>query len=120
MDDTLRRESAIVDEVLNERRKQENKWGVQDHPSVRESKTGHGRCGLHGMVSEETAKQLCEYNSKRGTLAWGHIAVEELAEAISAPGDMSRREELVQLAAVIVAWIENIDRNTEALQEELI
>jgi hypothetical protein len=36
--------------------------------------------------------------------------VEELCEVLSATSEHHRRDELVQLAAVAIAWIESIDR----------
>lgn len=111
--DTLYRELGIINEVLRERRKQEAKWGVQDHPSI--------VFGTHYNVAREAvAKYVCGERVRQNNLAWTDIAIEELAEAIEAPGEIARRDELIQLAAVVLAWIENIDRNTEQLHGELV
>lgn len=111
---TLLRENRIGYDVFAERRRQEEKWGEQNHPSV------HPAIGTsYQIATESEAKHACACRARDGLLSWADIAIEELAEAIDAPGDATRRDELIQLAAVIVAWIENIDRNTEALQKEL-
>lgn len=115
---TYLREQAIGREVFAERRRQEAKWGVQNHPSVPDFPERRRSIEL-GLPGEFWAKETCECRAKDGALTWGHITVEELCEAVEAKGEMARREELIQLAAVVLAWIENIDRNTEQLQEEL-
>lgn len=71
--------------ISEERDRQDAKWGVQDHSDLR----------------------------------WLAILVEELGEAaaevITKPGYSERRLkwELVQVAAVAIAWVESIDRRTE-------
>lgn len=93
----------VLAEISDERNRQDKKWGVQDHPSVCDD-------GDFGVVSEETAKTWCDYAAEIGELTWSDIALEEFAEAVHAPNDEKRREELIQLAAVICAWVECIDR----------
>ena len=74
---------ALAD-MVRERERQDQKWGVQDHSDQR----------------------------------WLAILVEELGEAaaevITHPGYSERRLkwELIQVAAVAVAWVESIDRRT--------
>lgn len=46
-------------------------------------------------------------------LTWTDIALEEFCEAVEAPDDEQRRKELVQLAAVVFAWIEDIDKRSK-------
>jgi len=60
---------------------------------------------------EKRAKDMCDiaFEKKEGTYA--HIAIEEMSEVISAFDIHKRREELIQLTAVCVAWIEKIDRD---------
>ena len=73
---------------------------------------GARMCEEYEIPSETRAKQICETMHDRGEMTWGHIAVEELSEVISAKNDDERRKELIQLAAVTIAWIESIDRMT--------
>lgn len=107
--------APIFDELLEERRRQDAKWGEQNHPSVPQTATGYVYradevCGALRIPSEGFAKKVCAFRVATGTLSWSDIALEELAEAVSAPTEGMRRDELVQLGAVIVAWIQAIDR----------
>lgn len=113
-----------LDDVVAERERQDAKWGEQNHPSVDPVLTRRsGGCTPQRMAEEyeipsaTRAKWLCGIRHKRGDGTWADIVVEELAEAVEAAveyGDASveLRVELVQTAAVIVAWIEAIDRGT--------
>jgi hypothetical protein len=65
---------------------------------------------FYGLPTTVDAQAACDQAHARGELTWAHVAVEELCESVDAPDDVQRREELVQLAAVCVAWIESIDR----------
>lgn len=77
----------VLRDIYFERDKQDGKWGIQDHVDV----------------------------------IWQTILIEEVGEAAqevltrkfgdSAKGHGNLRVELVQVAAVAVAWIECIDRN---------
>lgn len=111
----------ILAEVAGERARQVAKWGRQDIPSVDAALSARdGGCEAERMASEyeipgeHRAKFLCEnaFAMARGTFA--HIAIEEVSEAVCAPDDQARRAELVQCAAVFVAWIEAIDRRAAA------
>jgi hypothetical protein len=107
---------AVLGDISAERVKQDAKWGEQNHPSVdtvlasRVVYDAQRMTEEYEIPSEARAKFLCDENFRRGVGTWAHIAVEELSEAVSAEGDEVRRGELVQLAAVVVAWIECIDR----------
>lgn len=101
----------IVNEILNERERQDRKWGIQNHPCVPSNITALNIHKVYRLPSEKEAKDMCENAFRMGNGTWGHIALEEFVEALCAPTEELRRAELVQLAAVIVANIENIDRN---------
>ncbi|MBK6920533.1 MAG: hypothetical protein IPH07_24245 [Deltaproteobacteria bacterium] len=96
---------TIAGEIMQERDRQDQKWGRQNHPSVHR-KAGSLLCD----ITEADAKARCTNMNAAGLLTWEDIAVEELLEALEAGSEAERREELVQLAAVCVAWIECIDR----------
>lgn len=97
-------------EIGAERRRQDRRWGEQNHISVIRQVTPEIQCRVHSLPTETQARNQVELCAGTGTLAWADIAVEELAEVVAAPDDIERRMELVQLGAVIVAWIECIDR----------
>lgn len=133
----------VLEEVAAERERQEKKWGEQNHPILDPRDTGcdpdHDDksyhevdwddkvsvAGYQNMLAmrysvplEETAKQTCENNFKRGTGTYMDIIIEELCEAIGTLGQEDLlRTELVQTAACIVAAIECLDRkNAKKLQ----
>lgn len=114
-------ERALAD-VCAERLRQDAKWGEQNHPSVdRVLMEREGGCDPHRMAEEyeiptaDRARFVCDTMAKRGDCTFAHIAVEELAEAVEAAVQYGQdspelRNELVQCAAVFVAWIERVDR----------
>lgn len=80
------RQISIVEEILLERMRQDRKWGEQNH----------SRIEWLGILSEEI----------------GEAAKEVVDIHFSASGDPTNlRYELVQCAAVIVAWLECDKRN---------
>lgn len=120
---------SVLEEVDLERFEQDEKWGEQNHQDI---------CHRGGM-GLATADPVREYgplaqkwkhsNGQRVKahvdqhayahmadgpyLAWDGILLEEVFEALEAIGDDANvREELVQVAAVAVAWIEAIDRRS--------
>lgn len=107
---------GVLDEVRLERERQDAKWGVQNHPdlSPRRDRSYPERTAEEMQIpSAHTARSCCEHLAARGELGFADIALEEFAESIEAAalGDVVElRKELVQTAAVIVAWIESIDR----------
>lgn len=104
----------ILAEVASERIRQDAKWGPQDHPSIRDAVPPDDRAAYHGVISEAGAKSQCERRFANGIGTYADIAIEEVAEAVDALDDEARRAELVQCAAVFVAWVEAIDRRQAA------
>jgi hypothetical protein len=124
----------IFDRVNQERARQDAKWGEQNHPDVdrvltdrkggtrTDGKGGHWPDGCdpqrmaeeYGIPTERCAKVNCDEAAKIGQCTWAHIAVEELAEVVHAATLAQQGlgpqedvdKELIQLAAVITAWIE--------------
>jgi hypothetical protein len=108
----------VLIEVQEERTKQDLKWGEQNHPCLNQELLTRVEgckpprmCAHYEIPREERAKYLCERAFEKGYGTYAHIAIEELSEAISQYDPVKRREELIQLAAVCVAWIEKIDRD---------
>lgn len=104
----------VLNEVLAERIRQDEKWGEQNWPSFVDGMAGRVRNGYraayYGVPTEAQAKYVTEVHFKERVGTYADIFVEEVAEAIGAPDEDHLREELVQVAAVAVAWIEAIDR----------
>lgn len=107
--------------VMLERGRQDAKWGEQNHPDfiqVTDLQTGDNKGDMplpqrftyYGLPTEEDAKRDCESTFKRGKGNWGHILVEEISESFGTEDEAKLEEELIQSAAVIVAWVQCIRR----------
>lgn len=113
--------SAVLCEVAAERERQHLKFGQQDHPdgtgcyAVAEGgDIRHDRSlGAVRRDRAEEAKRACDAAAQEDRLTYRHILEEEWHEA-RAEDDRGRlRAELVQVAAVAVAWIEKLDREAK-------
>ena len=95
-----------INDVWRERVRQDEKWGTgRIHPNG----TGPGR--LKRRVDRAIiARNVCDASFAGGTGTWRHILDEEVCEAFAEEDPEALREELVQVAAVAVAWIESLDR----------
>jgi hypothetical protein len=91
----------ILDEVAAERARQDARWGEQNHPD------GTGRPG--DISFAEAYKAICKANGP-GEDTYRDILAEEVYEAFAEQDPARLRAELVQVAAVAVAWIGAIDR----------
>ncbi|WP_228554683.1 hypothetical protein [Catenulispora pinisilvae] len=93
--------AQVLAEVSAERFRQLDKWGAQR----RENGTG-------GPVMRHTAEDMrnrCNYLAEHGGADWGAVLLEEVYEAMAEDDTAALRQELVQVAAVCAAWIEDID-----------
>lgn len=97
---------SVLRAVWEEREAQDTKWGVQNHPDIYQSL-------YYPIESAERARALTNVRSAAKQISYADILLEEVAEAIEAAmeGDKNALiDELVQVAAVAVAWVEKIDR----------
>ncbi|HET6916637.1 MAG TPA: hypothetical protein VFH56_11160 [Acidimicrobiales bacterium] len=107
--------APILAEVDEERVRQNAKWGEQNHPDgtgpdwrwVAIFRQPFAQCA-------EIAKLQVDYDAKRGQSTYMGILAEEFFEALAEDDPANLRAELVQVAAVAVAWIEAIDRRDGA------
>jgi hypothetical protein len=97
--------SDALEEVFGERERQEAKWGPQNH----ENGTG----APEQIVAADRARQRCEEAFSVGLGTWADILAEEFFEVMGATDDERLRAELIQVAAVAVAWVEAIDRRAQ-------
>lgn len=129
-------------EVMLERIAQHRKWGEQNHPNAVDLATvqafGPPRdtdaaaqtvLRSYGIPSSDEARAMCNGAAKGGHVTWLHILLEEVCEAadVAAVADFAdfaptRRErleelrvELLQVAAVAVAWAEAVNRQSSKL-----
>lgn len=101
---------AVLVDVLVERRRQHATWGECDYPD------GTGRPGDVERADADRAR--CRANASK-THNWRDILQEEVSEAF-AETDLERlREELLQVAALVIHWIEALDRRRIASSDEL-
>lgn len=106
--------AKIWAQVLTERARQDAKWGEQNHPNGTGPRENWGYRELRWYTSNEeaadiirTATQLAQrYNSP----TWRGILMEEVAEVSAASDTDALRDELIQVIAVAVAWVECLDR----------
>lgn len=95
---------TVLDNIQDERSRQDAKWGEQNHPSLLPAHD-------YGIPSGDDARARCERAFKAGYGTWGHILIEEIGEAFDEWANPDAlRTELVQCAAVIAAWVEYLDR----------
>ena len=100
---------TVLGEVAAERSAQNAKWGEQNHPD------GHGRNLYPWYPSASGARARCDQYAAEGSVTWADIFAEEVCEANEEGDDPTRlRAELIQVAAVAVAWVECIDRREAA------
>ena len=117
----LPRSARVLEEVSQERARQDTKWGEQNHPNG----TGDDVALLHGRplpkphahvaVTMGTlaylARDVTDQAANLGTVTWADILLEEVAEGLAEADPSRLRAELIQVAAVAVAWVEKIDRD---------
>lgn len=105
---------AAIRQVIDERARQDATWGEQNHPDG----TGPDWPALYvpagGTAADarDLARRLCQGLASHGAVSWGDIIREEVCEALAEADPRELRRELVQVAAIAVAWIEAIDRRT--------
>lgn len=100
---------SVIHEIALERKRQVALWGEQNHSDL--SKGDYTQSEM--KVALKFVRQINEANIHNGTTNWYQIMREELLEAVTAESTQHLREELIQCAAVILAWIEDVDRRTQ-------
>lgn len=98
--------AQVLAAVHGERGLQDARWGEQNHPDVRHPTAARSVYAKEAWLRKDTN----EMRVANGTLAWDGILLEEVYEALSESDPAKLRAELIQVAAVAVAWVEAIDR----------
>ena len=104
---------GVLREVRGERYRQHAKWGEQNDPD------GTGQAITLPRVSSTAevaiwAKGRTDALMARGACTYEAILTEEWAEALAESDPAQLRTELIQVAAVAVAWVEAIDRRAQS------
>lgn len=115
----------VLDEVFQERVRQTAKWGFQNLPNFSmkpfdyvPTMTPELNQYEYRIPTAKAARNRCEKAFKEGHGSWGHIFLEEVAEAYEECSDEKLRAELVQVIAVGVQWVEAIDVRTKLCKDE--
>lgn len=100
----------VLRDIAAECRRQDDKWGTErDFADVGPDIRCPDERGLAELRSEYDAA----FTKGRGS--WAHILIEEVAEVLEAAGDDEHlRNELEQVAAVCVQWMQAIDRRRKS------
>ena len=93
----------VLSDVYEERDRQDSRWGQQNHPDGTGDK-------ITCKFDADRARRRCQTAFAAGTGTWRHVLEEEVFETFAEVDPVALRAELVQVAAVAVAWIEAIDR----------
>ncbi|WAC65166.1 hypothetical protein OVA14_07135 [Agrococcus sp. SL85] len=117
----------VLNEIADERERQNAKWGQQNHPDRRFGDrpllaiANCLRSGDPATVSSAAlagaAKRATNEEARRGSITWQDILLEEVFEAFAELDDEALRTELVQVAAVATQWVEAIDRRNHNTEE---
>jgi hypothetical protein len=98
-------QELVIDHVLGERDRQDEKWGpAPDTFLDRPDGTGEQL----QVMQAEYAKRWCDDAFRAGLGNWALILNEEFREALAESDPDKLYAELIQVAAVAVAWAETI------------
>lgn len=97
--------------IENERHHQHAKWGEQNHPNgTAPGELWPGIFSRTMLDAARIAKIQVDLDCRRGEGTYAGILLEEVFEALAEEDPARLRSELIQVAAVAVAWIEKLER----------
>ncbi len=107
------RTEAVLELVLAERRSQEARYGhVNDTLADGSGPETRWLAPFTGASAEQVQRELRmdyeEFEDETGSVTWVHLVREEIAEAFLETDPERLAEELVQVAALCVSWVELI------------
>lgn len=95
-------DGKVLFEVGLERERQDAKWGKQNHPN--------GTSRARWSEVRDVQRIRTDARAAAGLTSFADILREEVYEALAEEAPAALRAELIQVAAVAVAWVEAIDR----------
>jgi len=96
----------IFAEIVFERNRQD-----VIHPNTTQIPDGTGGGGR--KTWETIARQSCDRAQREGRLTFAHVFDEETAEVLAEEDPVKLRAEPVQVGAVVLKWIAELDRRAE-------
>lgn len=104
----------VLSDVRAERARQFAMYGtnedLEDGTGPEVMWVGSGRGGLTASELEAHLRKEYEHHeAEHGKPTWRHLVLEEVAESFQENSPTRLREELLQVAALAVSWIEKID-----------
>lgn len=99
---------AVLSEVAAERARQDGKWGPRQDPDGTGPNTWLGQ-PRRAAPARDAARERCDRAFISGEVTHAHVLIEEVYEALAESDPAALRSELIQVAAVCVKWIEQID-----------
>lgn len=101
---------SILYEILEERKNQHDKWGEQNHPLIYGDQKNVNRIMWMYKKLAQSQKYANDHKKIDEPISWLEIIYEEFCEIFAELDPEKQRAELVQMVAVGVQIIENIDR----------
>jgi hypothetical protein len=101
-----------VTDVIKELDRAEAKFPGQHLPNgtpVDAERMGLDKATEQARRTSDMYRKITKHAQARGTLSWRHVLAEEFFEALAEHDPLRLRDELVQVAAVCLRWIEDID-----------
>lgn len=106
---------AAIAGISQERQNQITKWGEQSHPDG----TGPDLPPVFPIywgdslsTIADRARYECDMHADADEVTWLDILLEEVFEAAAEEDKAKLRKELIQVAAVCAAWVEDLDTRT--------
>jgi hypothetical protein len=103
---------VAVTDVIKELDRAEAKFPGQHLPNgtpVDAERMGLDKATEQARRTSDMYRKITTKAAERGTLTWRHVLAEEFFEALAEHDPLRLRDELVQVAAVCLRWIEDID-----------
>lgn len=103
----------IASEVIEERLAQLEKWGEQTRPSHYDEVFR-----LQFSRAAERWKEINDARESETEVTWDGVLLEEVYEALAEEDPQRIRAELIQVAAVAMAWVQDLDDQEQFRHEE--
>lgn len=104
----------VLAEVINERVRQEKRYGDVNDKLLDGTGPEVEWCPVYSanrtavQIQDDFRYEYEQYEKLNGLPTWMHLVREEVAEAFQESGPDRLAEELIQVAALCVSWVERI------------